>query len=376
MESASAVYINSPTAQLVAPWIAEHLPDLDPVVQHRLTQLTTGLMEMTDVRIEQIAQGSAFQAKTTSNETQVRRIMRDPRLSLDAVYFPLITSLLATIPNDTIYICMDESSHTNVLNLFQVTVVTDAMALPLSFFLYEPGDAWADDARSCLEALASCIPDEMKVIILADRVHAGYAFITCIEALGWSYVIRLAKNTYIETEAGWKRVQSLHPRRYPTRRWEKVSIWKQNTVQANIVIHRHEPAGFKPVIWYVITNLPPTQMCCVLYAVRWWQECGFKITKSAVFDWEQSRMRHMARVEVLLIGVACATWMLWMLGRDHEQQPRLKPTTQKPQPRRVRIIRIGIKVCRDLCTGRRTLASITLPPLRVLDYERMFAPPE
>ena len=69
MESAPILYAASPAAQLVAPWLADHLPDLNPVVRHRITQLTTGLMEYTDVRIEQIAQGSAFRASTVSNET-------------------------------------------------------------------------------------------------------------------------------------------------------------------------------------------------------------------------------------------------------------------------------------------------------------------
>ena len=88
--------------------------------------------------------------------------------------------------NDTLSICFDESSHTTTINLFQGTLVTDDMALPLSFFLYEPHDAWADDARSCLQWLADVLPDHVQIIILADRIHAGKPFITCIEALGWN----------------------------------------------------------------------------------------------------------------------------------------------------------------------------------------------
>ena len=79
-------------------------------------------------------------------------------------------------------------------------------------------------------------------------------------------------------------IKNLHPRRYPTRRWEAVKIWKTNAIHSNIVIHRHERDGFTAVVWYVITNLPPTEHCCVIYACRWWQKCGFKMMKSAVFD--------------------------------------------------------------------------------------------
>ena len=90
--------------------------------------------------------------------------------------------------------------------------------------------------------------------------------------------------------------------------------------------------------------------------------------------WEQSRVRQVERIEVLLIGIACATWVLWMLGRYHEQRPTLKPTTVDPQPRRIRLIRIGIHVCHDVCTRRRLKVQLETPPLRVLEYERVFVP--
>ncbi|WP_164689227.1 hypothetical protein, partial [Herpetosiphon llansteffanensis] len=83
------------TAQCISPWIRLHLPTLHPVVQHRLIQLTTGLMETVDVRVEQLATGSAFRATPVSNATQVRRILRDERLNVETVLDPLIRSVLA-----------------------------------------------------------------------------------------------------------------------------------------------------------------------------------------------------------------------------------------------------------------------------------------
>lgn len=170
--------------------------------------------------------------------------------------------------NDTLSICFDESSHTTTINLFQGTLVTDAMALPLSFFLYEPQDAWADDARSCLQSLADVLPDHVEIIILADRIHAGKPFITCIEALGWNYSIRVPKIPILKQKKAWMPVKNLHPRRYPTRRWEAVKIWKTNAIHSTIVIHRHEQDGYTTVVWYVITNLPPTEHCCVIYTCQ------------------------------------------------------------------------------------------------------------
>lgn len=374
MESAPLVYADSPTAQCISPWIRLHLPTLHPVVQHRLIQLATGLMETVDVRVEQLATGSAFRATPVSNATQVRRILRDERLTVETVLDPLIRSVLAAHRADTLCLCIDESHHTDRVRILQIVIATDAMALPIRFFLYDPHAAWADDARQCLYALAQVIPPHLRVIVLADRVHAGMPFLACIEALGWGYVFRLSCQTHVKTTKGWQMVGQLHPRRYPTRRIEQVALWKQRSWTTNLVIHRHERPGHQPVVWYLATNLPPTAVCCLLYALRWWQERGFLRLKSDGFGWERSRITDIKRVTALLVGVACATWLLWMLGRQRDRRPSLRPTTTTAQPRRANVFRLGVWHCRDVSTGRPHTITWKLPAFRTLDYERVVVP--
>jgi hypothetical protein len=127
------------------------------------------------------------------------------------------------------------------------------------------------------------------------------------------------------------------------------------------------------VRWYLLTSLPPEVERCCEYACRWWQECGFKVLKSALFEWERSRVRVWERVEVLLLGAACATWVAWMVGREHERRPRIKSTTTEPQPRRRRVVKDGLRCIADMQKGHRILRLHRPPPLRVLDYERTFA---
>ena len=115
-------------------------------------------MEYTDVRSDRIAQGSTFRAHANSNTPHVRRIMRDSPICLDTVSTPLLKSLLSTITNSTISICFHESSHTNTITIFQVPLITNAMALPLSFFLYKRQEALVGHlTRALLLDKARCI---------------------------------------------------------------------------------------------------------------------------------------------------------------------------------------------------------------------------
>ena len=174
MDQSPALYAESAVAQVVAPWLADHLPRLDPTVVHRLVQLTTGMLEHQSLLIEEIARGSTFRATAESNATQVRRIVRDTRLSLEQVYYPLIRALVAEISSDTVYLRMDESAHTNVVGIFQIALISDATALPLGFIVYDAADAWADDAWAVTVLKSALFQWERSRVTRWERVFNNY----------------------------------------------------------------------------------------------------------------------------------------------------------------------------------------------------------
>lgn len=163
MGQSPTLYADSSAVQLLEPWIRIHSPGMDETVLRHVVQLTTGIFEQRSVLMERIAEGSAFCASMNSNTTQVRRILRDTRIQLETVYYPLMQSLLAEITNDILYLSMDESAHNDGVRLFQLSLVTDACSLPLGFMLYEKSDFWADEARVLLEVVATLIPKEKRL---------------------------------------------------------------------------------------------------------------------------------------------------------------------------------------------------------------------
>ncbi len=120
-----------------------------------IIQLAAGIFESHSALVSNIASSSAFQANTeSSNETQVRRILRDERLFLQSVYYPLIQQLFAEMQPNVLYLTIDESSHGSDFNIFSVNLISDATAIPLGWLLYATDDDWAEDARDLLSELA------------------------------------------------------------------------------------------------------------------------------------------------------------------------------------------------------------------------------
>src|SRR5437667_176983 len=97
MCQSNEVYHESPSLALLQPWMLARLPKVvDLSARQHIIQLAAGIFESHSALIANIAASSAFQANSdSSNQTQVRRILRDERLFLASVYETLIKQLFA-----------------------------------------------------------------------------------------------------------------------------------------------------------------------------------------------------------------------------------------------------------------------------------------
>src|SRR5262245_28164264 len=173
MNRSAPVYDMRSALETLEPWLAQHLPDLDPVAGRRFTHLVTGILEQQSLLLKAIAAGSCFQATPESNFTQVQRIIRDTRLTLEEVYYPFLAELLPAMPGDHAYVTLDQTSHADDFNLVLVGWATDAVSLPLGFVVYATDAPWAAEARALLVRLNALIPQEWTITLLADRIHAS-----------------------------------------------------------------------------------------------------------------------------------------------------------------------------------------------------------
>lgn len=112
MNQSLPLYDTQSALVALKPWLEQHLPDLDPGARQHVIQLVTEITEQHSLLLREIAASSVFQAEQPeSNYTQVQRIIRDTRLTLETVYYPFLQQLLATIPGDTFSVTLDDSPY-------------------------------------------------------------------------------------------------------------------------------------------------------------------------------------------------------------------------------------------------------------------------
>jgi hypothetical protein len=78
-----------------------------------------------------------------------------------------------------------------------------------------------------LQRIDQVLPPERPLTLLADRIHAGDAILSCLDELGWGYIIRLPEDTCIESKRdGWQEVRQLRKRQGRLRVFSNVRVWK------------------------------------------------------------------------------------------------------------------------------------------------------
>jgi hypothetical protein len=250
MSQSQSLYDTSAAVALIDPWLRAHLPTLDDAVVRRFSQLVTGIFEQRSLLLETIAESSAFTATDSSNVTQVRRIIRDARISLETLYYPFLQRLLAELSNPVLYLTLDETTHHNDYCVVQVGLATDGVSLPLGFHIYATDASWAEEARTLLGAIDEIIPEGSQVVLLADRVHTREPFLSCLDELGWYFVFRASESTQIEHPSkGWMPLKRVYKRANQGCYLNNVRIWKQGERRVNISIYKLVRDGFRTTVW-------------------------------------------------------------------------------------------------------------------------------
>jgi hypothetical protein len=125
--------------------------------------------------------------------------------------------------------------------------------------------------RALLETLDTVIPERFTIVLLTDRLHRGEPFLSCLDALDWNDVFRLAQDTAIEHPTkGWIPVKQIPQRANQERYLNAVRICKGAQRRGNLSCYKRVRKGFRTTTWYILSNLPACKERLAEYACRWW----------------------------------------------------------------------------------------------------------
>ncbi len=197
------------------------------------------------------------------------------------------------------------------------------------------GPGWRDQAeKDALRAFSAAVPDDVSVILLADRGFGSQDLYELLVELGMDFVIRFRGNITVESADGEVRL---------AKDWVSVG-GRARLLKDAMVTHRHTPLPSLVFVkakkmkepWCLASSLAqvPAAQLINLYGRRFTIEEAFRDTKNARFGLGLSdiKMKRPERRDRLIFLGALAQALLTLLGAACEEtglDRRLRANTVK-----------------------------------------------
>ena len=254
---------------------------------------------------------------------------------------PLWRWVLAGWGGRRLALALDATTLADRLTVLCASVVDRGCGIPVARAVL-PGNApgaWHPHGCALLGRLRPAVDPGWAVVVLTDRGLESAELFRAITALGWHPLMR-AKAVGHVRPAGWRRFRPLAafaPR--PGARWAgRGEAYKKPAARLACTLLACWGAGHAGP-WLLLTDLGPAAADPAWSAYRAWVEQGFKVAKTAGWQWQRSRRADPARAARLWAALALAT--LWLLEVGGAAEAAVPPETL-PAVRLHRVFRRGL----------------------------------
>jgi hypothetical protein len=305
-----------------------------------------------------------------SAKAGVRRGIKRRDFDVTECFAPLLGWILSYWTQYRLAIALDVTNLADRLHVLCVSVLFGGIGIPVAWKIL-PGnqpDAWHPHWCDLLLRLRGAVGDDWQVVVLSDRGLESARLFTLICELGWHPLMR-AKGAGKFRPKGWMHWYSLA--RFAPQVGSRFAMTGQAYKTADqplscTLLTQWEAGHEEP--WLLLTDLQPNASQPCWYAWRAWIEQGFKVIKSAGFQWQHTRMRKPARLERHWLAVAVTTLWLVAVGAEQERQTAIETLgnlpKSAPRGRKQRLTQIGWAAI----LGALTMGA-PLPRGRLMDLE-------
>jgi len=196
-----------------------------------------------------------------------------------------------------------------------------------------------DLIATLLTWVAQAVPTGVIPLVQADRgIGTSPDLVRVVEALGWHYLFRVQKSVILRQDGHERALK--HLVNAPGQSWRGVGqvFKKDGWITTTVLVVW--AVGYTD-FWSLITNAPTAQSAD--YAVRYWQEAGFRDLKSDGWQWQTSRIWSPDHANRLLLVMALATAWILTLGTFVFDEPHLKTYFTKGRVTTYSLFRLGLR---------------------------------
>jgi len=347
----------------VYPWsqeITTRLPSLTPALAGVLALWSIGMLLARRCGLDSVTTqvaallGQSFDTvrqrlREFYQEASAKRGSQRKDFAVSTCFAQLLGWVLSFWSAKRLALALDVTNLGSRFHVLCVSVLYGGIGIPVAWKILvgNQPEAWHPHWCELLQGLKPAVDADWQVVVLSDRGLESPRLFAAIVDLQWHPLMRVKGGGKFRPDGwqGWYWLKDFV--RQPGKRFAMTGMAYKGEPMTCTLLACWEQGHAEP--WLLLTDLPPHAGNPCWYAWRAWIEQGFKVTKSAGLNWQQTRMTHPARAERQFLAIAVTVLWLVAVGAEVERQAeietlgRLRSSGQaKPPNASVRIRRIRL----------------------------------
>jgi len=308
--------------------------------------------------------------KPDSVQRRLERFIDNVRINWQSCCVAWSGWVLSRYGGKRVILLVDETKLGQHLSVMMVGLAYRECCVPLAWWAYSP-DAWPLPQVALIGSLLgwvkAALPSGVVPLVQADRgIGTSPDLVRLVQTLGWYYLFRVQKSV-VSRYAGQERALK-HLVNGPGQSWQGMGQVFKKAGWLNTMILVVWSPGYSDY-WCLITNDPAAKTDH--YAVRYWQEGGFRDLKSDGWQWQTSRIWLPDHANRLLLVMALATAWVLTLGAFAFDDAQLKAHLTKGQTKTYSLFRLGLRLWEGLFDHSAPV-HLSLEPFIFLAYPLSF----
>jgi len=264
------------------------------------------LQSIKKVNLEKLANALPLAIKFESRRKRIQRFLSLPNLTLEKIWFPLVTTWLATYftTDHLIYVAIDRTNWGGI-NLLMISVVWDKRSFPLYWeLLPKRGSSNISEQQHALSQVMPLLQN-YQICVLGDREFCSIKLAKYLQSEGVYVCLRLKKNEFIEVEKEiWIELNNFGLAPGTSFFIKGVKVTKtQGFISFNVVGKwKRKLLGVAPKEgWFILTNLSSLEDAVAAYKRRFDIEEMFRDFKKGGYNLEDTNVEGKRLLSLILL---------------------------------------------------------------------------
>lgn len=325
-----------------------------------LAGMVTGIVLSKSCQLPKLAAKAPDATHPESRAKRFGRWVKNEDVEAELYFLPFVRPLLTTLAQQRpLILVMDGSEVGRGCLALMVSVLYAQRALPVAWVVVQGSKGHFPEKThvSLLEAVMDLLPADVSATFLGDGEFDGVELQAVLQAHGWSYVCRTAKNVRVQTDGEWANLEAMQVHRGRKKMGRQVRF-TQAAYGPVQVIAWWGSAWDEPL--YLVTNLTDRDEACRCYQKRMHIETLFSDQKSRGFHVHLSHLSDPTRLSRLLIAASLAYLWTVYLGA-HAAQGKWQAIIHRAKRCDLSLFQLGFRLLDHLLNEDKPLPVAFLP---------------